>query len=160
MLKTCHCMLACMLTPLDLAFEDTCLGVLKGYKPMKKWIYFLHSTWVEWFAISTDVVRVYYSAFVSDKISLIWARWNIFPSSLQDRMSCQSNFYVVCGNCELAADLLSLLFLSQSVIYISSSKSCSSAFRLNSTRIFFVSLYAQYRFYFNIKHINRGSNDA
>lgn len=29
-------MLACMLTPLDLAFEDTCLGVLKGYKPMKK----------------------------------------------------------------------------------------------------------------------------
>ena len=84
----------------------------------------------------------------------------VTSSSLSDRMSCQSNFYVVCGNCELAADLLSLLFLSQSVIYISSSKSCSSAFRLNSTRIFFVSLYAQYRFYFNIKHINRGSNDA
>lgn len=79
MLETCHCMLACMLTPLDLAFEDTCLGVLKGYKPMKKWIYLVHSTWVELYAISTDVVRVYYSAFVSDKISLIWAR-NIFPS--------------------------------------------------------------------------------
>lgn len=29
MLETCHCMLACMLTPLDLAFEDTCLGVIK-----------------------------------------------------------------------------------------------------------------------------------
>lgn len=84
----------------------------------------------------------------------------VTSSSLQDRMSCQSNFYVVCGNCELAADLLSLLVYSQSVIYISLSKSCPSAFRLNSTRIFFVSSYAQYRFYFNIKHINRGSNDA
>lgn len=49
--------------------------------------------------------------------------FRVTSSSLQDRMSCQSNFYVVCGNCELAGDLLSLIFLSQSVIYISSSKS-------------------------------------